>query len=108
MNILAQLLLAMLLQLPRSVTLDWVDTSNPTGTKYNIFRKNELCTGTAPFVRIAQDVSGRTYVDTAVTPGDYCYYVTAVFNTKESVPSVKAYADVFVAPPTSVTARSNE
>lgn len=77
-----------------SVTLNWQDTANPTGTTYNVYRATGLCSGTPTFSKIATAVANKTYVDTTVLPGNYCYQVTATSNSVESAPSNSALAPV--------------
>ena len=66
------------------VKLAWVDTVNPTGTVYNVYRLAGACPATAPnvepdgFTRIATALTVMTYTDTAVTTNTtYCYFLTA-------------------------------
>ena len=73
--------------LTHTVTLTWIDPNNPTGTTYNVYRATGLCTGTPIFSKIASAVTVKTYTDSTVVPGNYCFQVTATFNGSESVPS---------------------
>ena len=77
-----------------SVTLAWTDTANPSGTTYSVYRATGLCSGTPPFARLATAVAEKTYQDTTVQPGNYCYQVTATYNSVESAPSNSALAPV--------------
>lgn len=77
-----------------SVTLNWVDTSNPAGTLYNIYRATGLCSGTPAFSKLANGVTAKTYLDTTIVPGNYCFYVTATSAGIESAPSNSALAPV--------------
>lgn len=86
-----------------SVTLTWVDTANPAGTTYNVKRATGLCSGTPTFSTIASAVTAKTYADTTVSPGNYCYVVTAVFGGAESVPSNSVQPNVPAFAPTSLT-----
>lgn len=70
-----------------SVTLTWVDASNPTGTTYSVYRATGLCSGTPVFSKLASAITTKTYPDTTVTPGNYCYVVTANFQGAESAQS---------------------
>jgi len=71
-----------------NVTLSWTDTLNPaTGTTYSVYRATGLCSGTPTFSKIATALTAKTYSDTTVTPGPYCYTVTATFNGVESAQS---------------------
>src|SRR5947209_7358359 len=47
---------SMLAQTSHSVALTWVDTSNPTGTTYNVKRATGTCSGTPAFSTIASAV----------------------------------------------------
>lgn len=69
------------------VTLTWVDASNPSGTTYSVYRSTGLCSGTPTFSKLATGVAALTYVDSTVTPGNYCYQVTATASGLESAPS---------------------
>ena len=71
-----------------NVTLTWTDTLNPaTGTTYSVYRATGLCSGTPTFSKIATALTAKTYSDTTVTPGPYCFAVTASFNGVESAMS---------------------
>jgi len=81
-----------------SVTLTWTDALNPAGTTYSVYRATGLCSGTPTFSRVATALTVKTFSDTTVTPGNYCFAVTATFNSVESAmsnavqPSVPAFA----------------
>ena len=77
-----------------SVTLTWQDTANPSGTTYTVYRATGLCSGTPTFSKLATAVSAKTYLDTTVQPGNYCYQVTATANSVESAPSNSSLAPV--------------
>src|SRR4051812_7937256 len=85
---LAVILLALLAKpqpQPHSVTLSWMDTINPVGTTYNVYRAYGKCPATTPvYTRIAV-VDGKSYVDLNVSVGSsYCYAVTASNSSGES------------------------
>jgi hypothetical protein len=82
-----------------SVSLVWQDALNPTGTTYSVYRATGLCSGTPTFSKIASALTVLTYSDTTVTPGNYCYEVTATVNSMESAPSNTAGAPVPSFPP---------
>jgi len=86
-----------------SVTLTWVDASNPAGTTYNVYRATGLCSGTPTFSKIGSAVTVKTYTDASVTPGNYCYQVTAIFGGAESVPSNSVNPNVPAFAPTALT-----
>jgi hypothetical protein len=86
-----------------SVTLNWADTSNPATTTYSVYRAMGLCTGTPTFSKIASALTVKTYQDATVTPGNYCYQVTAVLNGAESVPSNSVNPNVPAFAPTGLT-----
>lgn len=88
-----------LAQTTHSVTLNWQDTLNPAGTTYSVYRAQGLCSGTPTFSKIASAVTGKTYKDETVTPGNYCYQVTATANGMESAASNSALAPVPSFPP---------
>jgi uncharacterized protein (TIGR03437 family) len=76
------------------VILSWDDLLNPTGTTYNVYRVVGLCNGTLTFSKLASGVTVKTYTDAGVSPGDYCYVVTAAANGLESAYSNTAGAHV--------------
>jgi len=79
------------------VTLTWTDTSNPSGSTYNVYRAAVACPaggGIAgvTFTKIGSAVPLSPYSDANVTAGQtYCYYLTTV-GTPESGPSATAQA----------------
>lgn len=81
-------------QATHSVTLTWTDTLNPAGTTYSVYRATGLCSGTPVFSKIASAVTVKTYQDTTVTPGNYCYAATATANGMESAQSNTSLAPV--------------
>lgn len=95
--------LALIAQTTHSATLTWTDTLNPSGTTYNVKRATGLCSGTPTFSTIASAVAVKTYVDNTVTPGNYCYVVTAVYAGMESAPSNSALAPIPSFTPTALT-----
>lgn len=90
-------------QTTHSATLTWVDTLNPSGTTYNVYRSTGLCSGTPVFSKIATAITPKTYQDTTVSPGPYCYEVTAQFSGVESAPSNTGLANVPSFAPTQLT-----
>ncbi len=93
-------------QTPHSVTLNWVDTANPTGTTYNVYRASGTCSSSPIFSGIPINtlpVAGKTYLDTPIAPGNWCYRVTAIANGIESTPSNTASAPVPAFPPSTLT-----
>jgi hypothetical protein len=86
-----------------SVTLTWQDLTNPSGTTYNVSRATGLCSGTPAFSKIATGIAVKTYQDTTVTPGNYCYQVTATASGIESGPSNSALAPVPSFAPTNLS-----
>ncbi len=67
-----------------SVTLTWDDLENGAGTVYNVYRSDRRCDQTPVFTRIATGVAGKTYIDTPVQVGNFCYTATAYLNDIES------------------------
>ena len=88
-----------LLAQSHSATLTWTDTANPAGTTYTVKRATGLCSGTPTFSSIASGITVKTYLDSTVTPGNYCYVVTATFAGIESAASNTASAPVPSFPP---------
>jgi hypothetical protein len=88
-------------QASHSVLLTWTDTLNPaTGTTYTVYRASGLCSGTPTFSKVATAVAVKTYTDSTVTPGNYCYQITASFGGAESQPSNSVNPSVGAFPPT--------
>jgi hypothetical protein len=90
-------------QTTHSVTLTWTDTLNPAGTTYSVYRATGLCSGSPVFSKIASAVAVKTYQDTTVTPGNYCFAVTATSNGMESAQSNTALAPVPSFAPTTLS-----
>jgi hypothetical protein len=88
----------------KTVVISWVDTVNPVGTTYVVYRANGACGGTGIFLPIATGLTVKTYNDTGVTPGKYCYAATAVFNEAESLQSNTSGVQVRPNSPTQFTA----
>ena len=93
---------AALAQTAHSATLTWADTLNPPATTYSVYRATGLCSGTPTYAKIATALTAKTYEDTTVQPGNYCYTVTASYNGMESAPSNTAGAPVPSFPPASL------
>jgi hypothetical protein len=89
-------------QTTHTATLTWVDTLNPAGTTYNVYRAAGLCSGTPPFSKIASAVTVKTYADPNLSPGNFCYQVTASLGGVESAASNQAGAPVPSFPPTNL------
>jgi hypothetical protein len=87
---------------PHSVTLNWLD--NQAGATYSVYRATGLCSGTPVFAKIVTALTVKTFVDTTVTPGNYCYTATATVNGMESAQAVPVVAAVPTSPPTGLTA----
>lgn len=87
----------------RTVTLTWDDLLNPTGTTYTVYRANGACSATPNYVALAPAVVVKTYDDVGVSPGKYCYTVTAVYGGEESVYADPAVAQVKPNKPTGLT-----
>ncbi len=82
-----------------SVTLNWSDIINPSGTTWNVYRAPGACTASPVFVKLnAAAVTVKTYVDSTVVSGSYCFQVTAVLNGIESLPS-NSIGAVYPSPP---------
>jgi hypothetical protein len=77
--------------LPHTATLTWIDTLNPAGTTYNVYRATGQCPSPA-FSRIASGLPGSSYVDATIVPNQiYCYEVSAVSGGTESLKSVAVF-----------------
>jgi hypothetical protein len=84
------------------VDLTW--TASTDGGTVTVYRASGLCSATTlSFVKLTSTApAGGPYKDTAVTAGNYCYYVTATVNGTESVPSNSVNPSVPTAPPTNL------
>lgn len=79
----------------RTVTLTWNDDVNPAGTTYNVYRATGVCAGSPTFTRVnSTPIATKTYVDSGVAPGNYCYVVRAAAAGLESDDSNQAGAAV--------------
>jgi len=94
-NLLLLLLISLGLfaQEKHGVYLTWSDPSNPPGTTYTLYRATGLCSGSPVFNKIATALTAKSYDDTTIIPGNYCYVVTATFQGSES-----AYSNSVLAP----------
>ncbi len=91
-------------QTTHSATLNWNAPSDATAeTTYSVYRAPGPCSGTPVLTKIASGIVPRNYVDASVTPGPYCYAVTAVAGGAESVYSNLAAATVPSFAPTTLT-----
>jgi len=81
-------------QTTHSVTLAWTDALNPAGTTYSVYRAVGLCSGSPTFSKIASALAVKTFQDTTVTAGNYCYAVSATASGMESAQSNTALAPV--------------
>lgn len=76
------------------VLLTWGDDANPLDTTYSVYRANGLCSGALSWAKIATAITGKTFDDTTVQPGPYCYAVTATVLGVESAQSQPAQSNV--------------
>jgi len=90
-------------QSTHSAKLTWADTLNPVGTTYTVLRATGLCSGTPSFATLASGVAVMTYIDTTVTPGNYCYEVEASSGGVLSAPSSSVAAPVPSFAPTALS-----
>ena len=90
-------------QTTKNVVLNWTANADgsDTGGTYNAYRAVGACgTSGQKFIAIKTGITALTYTDASITPGIYCYYVTAVVNTSESSASNTAG---ITAPPSAPT-----
>jgi hypothetical protein len=87
-------------QTPHTATLTWKDGGNVGTVTYSIYRATGLCSGSPVFSKIATGITGLTYVDSSVVPGNYCFQVTATMTGIESSASVAAGKTITPFPPT--------
>lgn len=93
-----------LLAQSRSVTLTWVDSRNPIGVTYSVYRAIGVCSGSTVFSKLVTGLTLLTYTDTTVTPGNYCYHVTSTVSGMESTPSNTVNPSVGAFAPTNLNA----
>jgi hypothetical protein len=86
-------------QLTHSAILTWTPAPGQAGQTFNVMRAMGPCSGTPNYSTVATAITENTYTDTTVTPGNYCYVVTATFNGVTSPPSNTAGAFVPSFPP---------
>lgn len=71
-----------------AVSLGW--TASPNATIVNIYRASGNCNSGKPFAKIAGTISlSGPYLDSGITTGQWCYYVTGQTTAGESKPSNK-------------------
>lgn len=91
-------------QTTHSATLSWSDALNPSGsTTYSVYRAPGLCSGTPVFAKLATGLTVLTFKDTTVTPGNFCFAITATVGGVESAQSTPVLATVPAFSPTNVT-----
>jgi len=79
----------------RAVKLDW---DGPANVNYRVFKKIGSLSDTTQFIRIATNISTKTFLDRMVAFNQtYCYYVVAYNNSGVSGPS--NIVEVTVTPP---------
>lgn len=85
-----------------TATLTW--TNSPDTPNTNVYRLSGVCPATLTGFTLltATPVTTATYTDSTITPGTYCYYVTAVVGGAESVPSPTVSATVLPASPSAI------
>lgn len=95
-----------------SATLSWTASAdagaNPTLT-YNIFRSSTTCASATSFTQLnTAPITGTTYTDSTVTPGNYCYEATSVLNGVQSADSNTAQAVILPASPSSLVVTKSQ
>lgn len=87
-------------QAAHSITLSWTDPIGgyPTGVTYSVYRAVGVCNGIPAFVKppLASGLAVKTFIDSTVSVGSYCYVVTATVGGVESPPSLSAGATVAI------------
>ena len=87
----------------KTVSLAWEDARNPAGVSYSVYRSNSTCSTTSLFVKVAT-VPAKSYEDKNLAPGAYCYRVTAILNSLESLPSNSVDVTIPLQPPVALSA----
>lgn len=85
-----------------TATITW--TNSPDTPNTNVYRLSGACPATLTGFTLLTPtpVATGTYTDATITPGAYCYYVTAVVGGAESAPSPTASATVLPASPSAI------
>lgn len=86
-----------------TVTVNWTDTLNPVGTKYNVKRGSGTCASNPVFTTIAPGVAAKTYNDVGIITGIYCYTLSATNGPQESGNAMGSTATVTLFTPQNVT-----
>jgi hypothetical protein len=75
--------------------------ANPALT-YNVYRIAGACPATvtlSQWTKLTGGIATVTFSDTGMSPGQYCYAITAFLNGVESVPTTPAAAVIPLSPP---------
>src|SRR6266849_4853837 len=87
-----------------TVTLTW--TASSDGGVYTMYRATGVCSPTLTFAPLSVGITSTVYVDSGISPGKFCYQVTTVVNSAESLPSNQAQAVILPASPGNLTETS--
>jgi hypothetical protein len=97
-------------QTTHKVTLSWTassDSTTATPGTVSVLRASGVCPATGVPATVTtlttSAPAGGPYVDSTVTAGQYCYYVTATIGGATSVPSNTSGAPVPTFPPSGLT-----
>jgi|SRR5579864_925994 len=91
-----------------SISISWVNppANAVTGITYNVYRAVGSCV-TAPFTKVASAITTINFTDSTVVLGQlYCYYVTSINNSVESIASPPTQISIqttIVIPPVTIT-----
>lgn len=83
-----------------SATLTWDDAQ--VGGTYTLSRATGLCSGNPTFSKLATGLTVKTYTDSTITIGNYCYEVTVTISGLESSPSNLAPGTLLPVPVTNL------
>jgi hypothetical protein len=90
-------------QTSHSATLAWTASTDATASStYNIYRGTGACTATPTMSNIG-NTALVAYTDSTITAGTWCYYVKALLNGVEAIPSNTAGGTASPNPATGLT-----
>jgi len=87
-----------------SVKITWTDTTNPSGTTYNVYRASAACSTSPTLTKLnTTPITTQSYTDANVAPGTYCYAATAVSTQGDESVKSNLSAATIAAPPNAIT-----
>lgn len=100
--VLSLLVMPLRAQAAHSATITITDTTNPAGMSYNIYRGAGACS-TNPTLSKIGTTSTKTYTDSGLAAGTYCYAATALDSLGDESAKSPTAQGVIPMPPNAVT-----